>query len=177
MNSPGRAEKKAIAILEQVGIDGPPVPVERVATTLGAQLTYEPFEGDVSGLLYRSDEGALIGVNSTQAATRQRFTIAHEIGHLVMHRGKPMYVDRFVRVNWRNGVSDQQEIEANAFAAELLMPRAFVKDALARTLAGGQVLSAEVVAQRLAKSFHVSPEAMTYRLANLGLVDPYALTG
>src|SRR5687768_11738442 len=127
MNSPNRFEKRALEVLVDAGVTAPRVPVDAIAFSLDADIQYEAFDGDVSGMLYRYDDHCLIGVNSTHAPTRQRFTIAHEIGHLVMHPGKPMFIDRFVRVNWRNGESDQHEVQANAFAAELLMPRHFVQ--------------------------------------------------
>ena len=127
MNTPSTAEKRAIAVLEEAAIDELPVPVEEIAIGLGADIAYEAYDGEVSGMLYRADGRALIGVNSKHATTRQRFTVAHEIGHLVLHKGRPMFIDRFVRVNWRNGVSDTDEVQANAFAAELLMPRKFVE--------------------------------------------------
>ena len=101
----------------------------------------------------------------------------HEIGHLVMHKGRPMFIDRFVRVNWRDGNWNSEEFQANAFAAELLMPRAFVKKELDRALAKGQDITPQQLATQLAKAFRVSNEAMTYRLTNLGVVDPSALTG
>src|SRR5262245_61528186 len=107
-------------------VESPPVPVERLAEGLGAEIVYQSFEGDVSGMLYRDENRNLIGVNSAHGANRQRFTIAHEIGHLKLHAGKPVFVDSFGgRVNLRDGTSDLQEVEANAFAASLLMPQQF----------------------------------------------------
>jgi Zn-dependent peptidase ImmA (M78 family) len=177
MNSPNLAEQRAIDVLKKAGVDQLPVPVERIANQLNAEIAYESYEGDVSGMLYRSDEHRLIGVNSRHAQTRQRFTIAHEIAHLVMHEGTPMFIDRFVRVNWRNGASNQQEVEANAFAAELLMPRRFVEAEVERVISKQSKVTPEELAATLAKSFEVSAEAMRYRLANLGVLDPYALIG
>lgn len=175
MNSPNRAEQRAIKLLDQLGVNELPIPVEEVGISLGAEIDYEPYEGEVSGMLYRTDGHTLIGVNSRHAKTRQRFTIAHEIGHLEMHKGTPIFIDRFVRVNWRNGTSNQQEAEANSFAAELLMPRKLVEREVVRTLAKRPSVSPRDLAATLAKSFDVSLEAMQYRLANLGVLDPSAL--
>lgn len=177
MNTPSTAEKRAIAVLEEAAIDELPVPVEEIAIGLGADIAYEAYDGEVSGMLYRADGRALIGVNSKHATTRQRFTVAHEIGHLVLHKGRPMFIDRFVRVNWRNGVSDTDEVQANAFAAELLMPRKFVEREVDRVLAKRRNVTPQQLAVELAKTFHVSSEAMSYRLENLGILDPYALVG
>lgn len=165
-------------VLNDAGIDMPPVPVEELAISLGADLQYESYEGEVSGMLYRPVEGdPVIGVNSMHPPTRQRFTVAHEIGHLVMHKGQPMFIDRFVRVNWRNGESANDEVEANAFAAELLMPRTFVAREVERVLSKRRNVTAQRLATELASTFDVSAEAMQYRLGNLGVLDPHALVG
>lgn len=67
-----------------------------------------------------------MGINSQQAKTRQRFTIAHELCHYVLHPGVPMILDKVLRVNFRDERSglatDAQEIATKQFAAELLMP-------------------------------------------------------
>jgi Zn-dependent peptidase ImmA (M78 family) len=175
VNNPNPAEQRAIQLLNEVGVDQLPVPVKRITQHLDAEIAYEAYDGEVSGMLYRTDGHRLIGVNSRHAKTRQRFTIAHEIAHLVMHEGTPMFIDRFVRVNWRDGASNQQEVEANSFAAELLMPRSFVEDEVERVISKRSNVSPEELAATLAKRFHVSAEAMRYRLANLGVLDPYAL--
>lgn len=177
MNNPSFAEKRASTLLEELGVESLPVPVEEIAISLGADLQYEAYEGEVSGMLYRHDAGAVIGVNSRHPATRQRFTVAHEIGHLVLHKGRPIFIDRFVRVNWRNGQSDLEEIQANAFAAELLMPRKFVDLEIERVLSRRANVTAQQLSTELAKTFQVSTEAMQYRLSNLGVLDPSALVG
>lgn len=177
MRSPSRPEKRADQLLKDAGINELPIPVEELAIGLGADITYEAYDGEVSGMLVRRDDGAaVIGVNSTHAITRQRFSVAHEIAHLVMHPGKPMFIDRFVRVNWRDGSSNRDEIEANAFAAELLMPRDLVAREINKAIAKHQMVTPQNLARQLAKVFQVSPEAMSYRLENLGVVDPVALT-
>jgi Zn-dependent peptidase ImmA (M78 family) len=121
---------------------------------------------------YREGERVVIGVNSVHAKTRQRFSIAHEIGHLLLHKGRPMFIDRDGRLNRRDEVStfgtDVEEIEANSFAAALLMPRHLLAEAVSRLHNNSQAVSPEV----LAKRFDVSVQAMQYRLINLGLIAP-----
>lgn len=173
---PNQAEKRAIETLEHLRIREIPVPVERIAEQLGAQITYEPFEGEISGMLLRDKDTKVIGVNSRHANTRQRFTVAHEIGHLAMHKGQPVFIDRFMRVSRRDGRSNPEEIQANAFAAELLMPRALISDEIERALSKNDVTPNELVGV-LAKRFKVSAEAMQYRLINLDVLDPYSLAG
>jgi Zn-dependent peptidase ImmA (M78 family) len=177
VSAPNAAERKAIAVLDRIGITDVPVPVEQLARDLGAQLTYENFDGDISGMLFRDEGRAVIGVNSRHAPTRQRFTVAHEIGHLEMHKGQPVYIDRFVRVNMRDGQSTPEERQANAFAAELLMPRSLVPGEIDKVLAKRQDLTLPELVSALAERFQVSPAAMQYRLINLQMIDPYSLAG
>ncbi|HEX3448735.1 MAG TPA: ImmA/IrrE family metallo-endopeptidase [Isosphaeraceae bacterium] len=152
-----------------------PVDVELIARGLEAGVVYRPFEGDVSGMVYRNRREKVIGVNSSHPQNRQRFTVAHEIGHLVLHKGQPVFVDSFEgRINWRDGASAKEESEANAFAAELLMPRALVLGEVDRAV-GEEDLSAATLTERMARDFKVSQQSMRYRLENLGVLDPGGL--
>jgi Zn-dependent peptidase ImmA (M78 family) len=168
-----KAEQAAMEILRRFRVEKAPVPVDQIAKKLGATLQYEPFDGDedVSAMLFRDDKRIIIGVNSAHARTRQRFSIAHECGHLQLHKGK-MYVD--ARVNFRDALSsqavDSEEIEANAFAAELLMPRSFLLTELKKAVEKHKSHDAEVIADALARAFGVSNQAMEFRLRNLGLL-------
>ncbi|HYK94356.1 MAG TPA: ImmA/IrrE family metallo-endopeptidase [Candidatus Dormibacteraeota bacterium] len=146
------------------------MPVEHIASSLGVQVVTKALADDVSGLLIRPETGApAIVVNKAHPKVRQRFTIAHELGHLVLHKGRPVVVDH-VRLNLRDARSraavDVEEIEANAFAAELLMPRALIVAELNRASARSD--SARLAAD-LAEGFGVSKEAAEYRLINLGI--------
>jgi Zn-dependent peptidase ImmA (M78 family) len=171
-----KAERAAHKILESFDISTPPVAVEDIARRLGARLSFERFGPDVSGMLFRDGPNAVIGVNATHAKTRQRFTIAHEIGHLNLHEGRPMFVDRTVRIDRRDADAslglDPEEIEANSFAAALLMPEDMILTAVTQSsIHLGATGTVEII-RRLANRFDVSPQAMEYRLANLGLVVP-----
>lgn len=150
-----------------------PVPVEHIALRLGLTVERAQLGDDVSGILVVRDGRGLIGVNAAQSATRQRFSIAHEVGHFQLHRkAMPVFIDtQFTRpylAAFRDARSatgeDRREREANAFAAALLMPEALVRDAVAQ-LAVDVEDDAAVV--QLAKRFDVSRQAMTFRLVNL----------
>lgn len=168
----------ALALLDGSAVVEPPVPVEHIARDCGALLSYQPFDGeDISGLLYRAPNAApVIGVNSTNPKLRQRFTVAHELGHLVLHEGQELILERLVRVNFRDATSstasDQEEIEANRFAAELLMPGPLLERAFQLLLEGRPLSDVELV-RRVARRFEVSHQAMEYRLANLGMLTPF----
>jgi len=175
MTRAGKAEELALQTLEEAGETQVPIRVEMIAHHLGAEIRYEPFEHDVSGILFRDGTSSpIIGVNSANAPARQRFTIAHEIGHLEMHEGT-LILDRLVRVNFRDAASSSatvgQEIEANAFAACLLMPPDTVERRLEAALKGPGRSDDELV-DRLAREFRVSRSAMEYRLINLGHLNP-----
>jgi Zn-dependent peptidase ImmA (M78 family) len=103
---------------------------------------------------------------------RQRFTIAHELGHWRLHGKKEVIVDHLVRIDFRDdrasAATHHEEIQANAFAAELLMPSEFIllelkKRGLSEAEGVGEVV------EDLAERFEVSQQAMEYRLVNLGL--------
>lgn len=163
----------ATALLASCDCNQAPVPVDKIADHIGAQVVRQRMDAHLSGMTFRQDDVVLIGINSGHHPRRQRFTMAHEIGHVVLHPGKPLLVDSSVRVNFRNDVSslatNQEEIEANAFAAELLMPRDLVWQHYTAAVEGGTRGRDPLVAL-LARTFDVSTEAMGYRLINLGLV-------
>lgn len=170
------AEKQAHELLAQHGVTKPPVPVEDLARRAGTEVRYRKFDGDISGLLLRTDDGHVVGVHAQHPRTRQRFTIAHELGHFLLHDGRPAIVEhlhRSARVNFRDGTSalatDKEEIEANQFAAALLMPGEMVENEFAQLLGRH---TDERIGELLARRFEVSPQAMRFRLMNLALIDP-----
>lgn len=170
-------ELEARRILREHGITRPPVPVERIAREQGARVAFEPFEGEVAGMLFQDpDDGqVVIVVNSASAKTRQRFSVAHEVGHLLLHE-RPIYVDRPVNVRFRDERSslaiDHEEIAANRFAAALLMPEAWLLQDVEQRIGRQAQLSDEAFVEDLARRYEVSRQAMEYRLANLGLWTP-----
>jgi len=60
--------------------------VEKIAKELGAQVRFAPFDDELSGMVHIKDGVPIIGVNSLHHPNRQRFTIAHELGHLEFDR-------------------------------------------------------------------------------------------
>jgi len=165
------ARRKARDLLQAAGVDTAPVPVKKIAASLHATIKYEPFQGGLSGMLHRDGQHTLIGVNALHPKVRQRFTIAHELGHLLMHRNEKLHVDSRFPVALRNEVSslaiDDREIEANQFAAELLMP----EELLDRDIAALPTeLEVDEAISRLAKRYIVSVQAMTLRLTALRIL-------
>lgn len=160
----GRAKQ----LLTDYEITRPPVPVAALADALGIRVRYSPFDGELAGMLARGDDETIIGVNSLHHPNRQRFTIAHELGHFcLLHKGE-VHIDRTFRINRRDAASSQavnpDEIEANRFAAELLMPYdMIVDDLLERDI---DVENEEQI-KELAEIYKVSAQAMTHRLTNI----------
>src|SRR5438034_11370139 len=93
-------ERAAQKVLDELRINEAPIPIDEIAGKLGATLSYEPFEGkgDLSGMLVRDKTRTVIGINSAHPLVRQRFSIAHEIGHLRLHQGA-IFIDQTVRFN------------------------------------------------------------------------------
>lgn len=169
--SQGRISQEVKKLLRRCSIHKPPIRVEMIAKHLGAILRYEPFDDDISGVLYRDKHSTIIGVSSLHHPNRQRFTIAHEIGHLVLHEME-VHVDKGYRVALRNSLSSQavdpDEIEANRFAAELLMPSHFIEEDVQLFL---HDVEDDAELAELAHKYRVSTQAMAYRLGNLGLFE------
>lgn len=161
------------ALLSEARITTAPVPVSRIAKSKGARIHVDALEGDMSGFLYRDRHRAVIGVNTSHAQVRQNFTIAHELGHFLLHDQERLHVDREFRVRLRDDVSSQgtdvAEREANFFAASLLMPREFLEADLAKEeyvdLLDDDLLRA------LGKKYGVSTQALVNRLKNLGYIQ------
>ena len=159
-------------LLDRHGVDGPSVPVQNIARGEGLDVKQGDL-GAVSGMLVRGTGSATIGVNSKHAPTRRRFTIAHELGHFLLHEGLLSHVDRDFRVNYRDDESSLatniEEIEANTFAASLLMPAHFLDALNAEDAVDDDSRVADLAAQ-----FDVSRHAMSLRLINLyGRYKPF----
>lgn len=175
-----RINNIAWKLLQDVGITEPKVDLKKVTDHLGIRIEYDELGEDISGLLVNRGEKVVIGVNTNHPPSRRRFTIAHEIGHFVLgHERKGLFVDQHKHesyVIFRNERSsegtNQQEIEANAFAAALLMPELFVKSEIRKLITKDNTFVLdESSIENLAKIFGVSSISMTYRMGNLDLFD------
>lgn len=122
------AWKTAEEVLEQRHGRRAPVDVAAIASHY-ARIVYRELDTDISGALVPLETKTwAIRVNDTHPPVRQRFTIAHELGHLLLHGYTAPHADRSFR--FRDTRSSEgsalEEVEANQFAAELLMPRALL---------------------------------------------------
>ena len=163
-------ETAADRVLHEQGISSPPVDVHAIAQALDISVRYERMDADISGLLVLQDNKARVAINRFHHRNRQRFTLAHEIGHIQLHaEGKDcFFVDRrFFRNSQSSKGELHEEIEANAFAAALLMPQRMILDHI---VAEQGITDIEVF--RLATKFEVSEQAMTLRLVRFGHIQP-----
>lgn len=145
-----RSDIRAEDILQAFGVVRPPVPVERIVRDLGIPLVQVDEPGWSGAVNSTPDGRATIFVRRGDVPWRQRFTIAHELGHLLLHEGVQHRDDTFR--------GTPQESEANDFAANLLMPLWMLESAARRQ--GSD-------AARLARIFGVSEQAMDIRLGRL----------
>lgn len=168
-----QVRKHVSQLLDGAATYHPPIDVESIARQLQIEVHFEELDDEVSGLLLISGGRSTIAVNRDHHKNRQRFTIAHEIGHFILHRSDDddLFVDK--KVYHRNAAASQgmyrQEIEANRFAAEILMPKQLVESVISDK--GGDIdLSDDFAVYQLARIFAVSEQALAIRLAALNFV-------
>jgi Zn-dependent peptidase ImmA (M78 family) len=167
-------ERLANELRESCGEISVPVDVETIARHLGAQVHVSAFSDDLSGVLIRrKGQTPTIAVNGSQSPLRRRFTIAHECGHLALEHDGEVFIDKAV-LNKRDARSSlavsEPEVQANQFAASLLMPREDVVRYMEHFLRSYN--SHAVLVEVMASTFRVSKSAMAVRLVNLGLTSP-----
>lgn len=166
-------KETASRLLSEANISSSPVELEVVLENQGVSLTSAPAEEQISGfLLRRAGEVPVIGVNSALPRVRQRFIIAHELGHLLLHNKSGLHVDRsLVRLYGyaKSDVVDEDEVEANRFAAELLIPEDLIRDDV--RMIGHVAVDDDPVINLLAQKYNVSRQAMTIRLTSLGVIQ------
>lgn len=161
-------------LLTDQKITQPPVDVRKIIESLNITVSEAPHQDDgMSGLILRGSGKTLIGLNSTHGENRKRFTLAHELGHYQLH-SDGVFVDEeknfHVRYRTKNHGFDPKETEANAFAAELLMPEDWLKTDFTTLNENFKNLGIDGITDVLTKKYEVSYEAMKIRLETLALI-------
>lgn len=133
---------------------------EAISQKLGIDVLLERFDGPVLGGAITDARLPLIAVNARQIRSRALFTLAHELGHVLVQGGESITSDTSFRA------TSVEERYANAFAAAFLLPQHRV-DAVIRDRSGAL---ADIVAHLMVE-FDVSRETATYRLHNLGRIN------
>ena len=155
---------KAQSIITLFQITNPPIDVEAIAEKLDFIVIPYDLGAETSAVLFIHEGTKAIGVNKNHAPVRRRFSVAHELGHFLSgHEDYPEKGEgEKLRVEGQSEMANQHEDverEANAFAAELLMPEGMLKAAIAR--------EGRLDASALAKIFDVSEQALWIQLVNL----------
>jgi len=152
-------------LLAQAKVTKPPVPVDHVAHAAGFRLIKEHLDSDFSGFYVMRAGKPTIGINIFHPPVRQRFTIAHELGHALLHADD--HYDREFRRDPNSATAtDPSEMDANAFAASLLMPAEWITERWAKAT---DLLDNDWVV-KTAREFGVSTQSLLYRVENLGLL-------
>lgn len=152
---------KAEQVLQENFISNPPIDVYEIAKNEGLEIEIRDF-GDkfnaISG--YIKPEIRTIFVNSRDPENRRKFTVAHELGHWILHRDKlesePEKYAILYRIPLGRPQHDPVEQEANFFAANLLVP-----DQMLTTRRDDKT------EEQLAAEFQVSRDVIGYRLNDL----------
>ena len=158
-------------ILKKNNVGEPPIKVEEIATALNIIVVRRPYtaKNNLAAMLVRDAGKVIIALNSNNDKKRQRFSIAHEIGHYLLHPGENLFVDRDFTVNFRDAKASQgkhiQEIEANRFASILLIPDRFLMADLRSYI--GNAFDKDKISEELSKKYDVSQLTMNIRINSL----------
>jgi len=179
--SASHATAAATRVLQQLKKLEPPVPVDKIAKNIlrlrvkqvpdpGVHYS-RPLAPSVRVAAVLDARTGMVWLRDSHHPHRARFSLAHEIGHLKLHVDAPHPDGFFCReedISATSGAADPIEIEANAFASELLLPSPLLR----RRVDNADVQLSLVL--ELAREFGVSPECMAIRIARAAW-QPYAM--
>ena len=139
-----------------------PIKIGEIAKDLGLIVKSSTLRAGISGEIKKVNGQFTIRVNRHDPKVRQRFTVAHEIGHFLLHQDQigDGIVDDIL---YRSSLSDVLEAQANRVAADLLMPWALIE----KSLKVHRNLKSEVRLEKLAQELEVSSTALKIRLGKL----------
>ena len=141
-----------------------PVKLGQIAKEFEVSIKVSSLNTGVSGQITRENGHYLIRVNRHEARERQRFTIAHELAHFLLHKQVIDSSPDGIKDNvlYRSGAPEHIEYEANRLAADIVMPMPLVNKVLREDLEG---VVTEATIEGLAARFQVSKAAMEFRLS------------
>ncbi|MCC2624899.1 MAG: hypothetical protein K0R14_772 [Burkholderiales bacterium] len=136
-----------------------PVNIEQIVKNYGIQVYKESMEENQSGAIVINDNASGMIINKDDSLSRQRFTMAHELGHFISYKLQNKTGEI---IEFRDGTSslgtNLEEIFANKFAASILIPK---------TLLVSLIGSMEVNIEELSNIFEVSQQSLEFRIKNL----------
>lgn len=169
--------KSPYEILEMLQMNEPPFNpfeiAERLNLDVKRTLDYDKLdtEGQISVNEKNEPE---IWVNPIKSEVRQRFTLAHEIGHLandVLPQINNPIIDKYETL-YRSNAYGGIETKANRFAAQLLMPLEQIEKFIEAQRNENHNLRAKEAIELISAKFEVSKQAVFHRLQNIGLIAP-----
>lgn len=154
----GLARNIARKLLRDTGIKNPPILIRDIVNQIKKQrdLSVYPWAcgSEIDGIQVTQGNSATIGYNQAKHQHRQRFTVAHEIGHLLLGHTSGNFI---LDLNSKK----PEDIEANQFAAELLMPLEMLKNSFQSGIKN---------AKDIARIYNVSEEMTWWRLCDCKLI-------
>lgn len=161
--SPGllQSPEQVINYYDRMGLDvDTSIPIEQIIES-NPELDLQYVDLGINDAYIKKipDNRFEIGVNSKNHKNRQRFSMAHEYGHYLLHREKIHEMPVGEQILHRNGDRNGVERQANNFAADLLMPNDLVRKSF---------LASEGGLKKMADFLGVSKESLKYRLEALG---------
>ncbi|MFD8590447.1 ImmA/IrrE family metallo-endopeptidase [Streptomyces sp. NPDC059637] len=168
-----RLATEALARLRRAGLGSPAEQSSDMLVTalekcFGVDIATEELPRGVDGLAWQTGRFRLVLLRPTRTWTRQRFTLAHEIGHILARDAQDLLAEAHLAPGRQK---DLTEIRANVFASHLLMPADEAEERFRAAADDGGALSDEAF-QEMVVRFKVSPSALAARLHQLGLVGP-----
>lgn len=137
-----------------------PLDLSKLGEKLGIKIEFLPMKDDISGMLYKEEDSDQwhINANKNHHKNRQRYTIAHELGHYFLH--KHLHTRFEDVIYFRGGEPSKEEWQANEFASNILMPEQELREYVRKGI---------VEIDDLAEKFQVSTLALRIRAKNLGM--------
>ena len=149
-------------ILSDSKKQGYPLDIEKIIKDHKIEICKEDMDYDISGYIEKRETKWVIGVNKYHSLQRQRFTLAHEFAHYVLHRHRAITQRHEDLSLFRTNEVDPIETEANDFAGELLIPKDQFKEYLRKGINKIGDLS---------NKFNVSVSAIRYKAYKLGYLN------
>lgn len=158
----------AESILNDFGIDEPnSISIEDIVYALDIPLQFRKLNGCDGRIIHDGNRSIIVINDQIQYQSRRDFTIAHELGHYLMHRDSLIqHTDTMITMSWFDNTLKNkiliQEYEANTFAAEILLPTSIFKQEIEK-----KKFSPELI-KSVADKFKVSQSSIIFRFVDFG---------
>lgn len=154
-----------------------PVDIDKIIRWAGVDVEKNSDISDLIGSAKKVGDKFIIHVNAVQNdfEPRERFTLAHELGHVLLHlfpsASDDLIDDEIENFHPRKeGNWNTKEYEANQFASQLLVPIKLLRIEIQKFLSSTGERDDNAIIEHMAQAFNVSKQAMMYRLINLGVI-------